>query len=532
MDLGINKDRIKNEIMEIVGNFGFWIVNKNGMQGCAGYIHTPNRKIYLEVLFPSDYPKKPIILNMPRDLRQNPVFFEVIPPLIQETTDPNFHAAEVVKLIKAKLSALPAPKVKESLLDELDDELNLVKSIYNVKTVDGKKYHIRIFYQLKSDIHFEVEINYKDYPNKPQIIFHHGLKEIIGTPQALEVIRNWNTNNPPHIVQIIQEIEQRFTQAHGIEDIEKLIMIKNLTLINEKDQMLTQNLTFSVLRGDIIGVFCFNKEIPLALFRAFLGKIHRIEGEINIFGNTSIKAVRKQIKYVDFHIPSDVAQILGNMSLENILRKYLPSVPKKEAKKRVSTFLSIIGLSNRKNFKMNDLSEGERRRLIVAFSLIDLPSIALLFEPERGLNTTEKKRIWDTITMINDKYSITMFVYSTSEEIKRCHNILVLSRDGMQLGFGTINQLVGELPLYKEVIIVQFNSPKPEHIEMLGRIPGVSFIIEEREGEKYRLFTKIDPDKVIPYIFQQIGSSIYNISKEPPSLIDYVPYKRVLKKSS
>ncbi len=516
--------------MEIVQKFGFWIMTKNDMQGCAGYVHTSDRKVYLEVLFPSNYPNSPIIINMPRDLRHNPTFFQTLPGLIQETTKLDFNAAKVIELIKVKLTTLPAKEVKESLVDELEEELNLIKGIYNMKTVEGKKYHIRIFYQLESKLNFEVEINFKDYPRKPEIIYQKGFEKIIGTPKALQIIQSWNSNNPPHIIQIIQEIEQKFTSAHGIEDIEKLISVKNLTVINSQRQMLNQKLSFTSLKGDIIGIFCLNKEVPIAFFKAILGKMEILEGEINVFGRNLPEIERNSIKFLDFQQSQESLQSMDKTSIVAILEKSLDKIQKKEAKKRISTFLSIIGLANRRNFEIKELSEGEKRRLILASSLINLPSIVFLIDPEKELNSTEKNRIWDAIIALNDQFSITMFIYSNSDEIKRCHNILVLSRDGKQLGFGTLPQLVGELPLFKEVIVIELNSPNSEQVKMLGKMPGATFLIEERQGEKYRLFTKSDPNQVIPEIFGQLGSNVYKISKEPPSLIDFIPYKRIQKK--
>ncbi len=526
------KESIQAQILEIISKFGFWMITKNGLQGAAGYINIPNRKIYIEVLFPKDFPKTSIILNLPRDLRQNPLFFELIPQITQETQDSRIQVTQVLELIRMKLGSLQPQEIKERLLDQLDEELNFVKSIYNVKTVEGKKYHIRIFYQLE-DLNFEIEINYKTYPQKPEIVYHHQLEKMIGLPQSLSILQQWNMNNPPHIVQIVQEIEHKFTAARGVEDIDKLITIKNLTVVNEKNQMLTQNLSFSALKGDIIGIFCFNKEIPFALAQVLLGKILQFTGEIRIFGKSPGKEESQEPNsFIDFHLPPKIAQMLNDSSVEEILNKYSTGLSKKVAKERINVLLSIIGLSNRRNFKLKDLSEGEKRRVIVAFSVIKPPPLLFLFEPEQGLNTTEKKRIWDTIIAINDAFAITTFVYSSKGELDRCHNILVLSPNGKQLGFGTLPQLIGELPLFKEVIVIQFNSPNPAHVDRLGELPGITFLIEERQGEKFRIFTQNDPKELIPLIFQEMGSNIYNLCREPPSLIDFVPFKWNQQKSS
>ncbi len=527
MASGESKSRIQKEILEIVTKLGFWMMQKNGLDGCAGYIHTPNRKIYAEVLFPSDYPRNPIVVNIPRDLRQHPTFQEFLPQTLKQTTSHHISAFQVLNLIKEKITSISAREIKERLIDELDEELNLVKSIFNVKIVAGKKYHIRIFYQLESQMNFEIEINYKDYPKKPQIIYHHDLGSIIGSPQGLQVMQRWNTSNPPHIVQIVQEVEQRFTTTQGIEDTAKLISVRNLTLVNDQNQILTHKVSFSALKGDIIGVYCLNKEIPLTLFKALSDQISQFEGEINIFGKLVKGELKEKIELIDFDLIQKDTKKLYELSIEDILKKYAKNLPKKDIKNRINKLFSIIGLSNRRKMKFEELSEGERRRVIVAFSIINLPNIIIMIEPEKGLNATEKKRIWDTIIGINDMFSSTIFIYSSSTEIKRCHNILVLSREGRQLGFGTLSQLINELPLLKEVIVVQLKSANPQDVETIGRIPGLSFMIEERHGEKYRLFTTVDPNRVIPQIFQQIGMNIYNIRKHSPSLIDYVPYKRV-----
>ena len=517
---------IKEQIMEIISKFGFWMMTKEGLPGCAGYIHTPTRKIYMELFFPPDYPKVPLKLNMPRDIRQHAALFDLLPHLLPETVDLKIRPAELLGLIKAKIDALPATEMKERLLDELDEELTLVKSIYNVKTVEGKKYHLRIFYQLTTKMNFEVEINFKQYPQKPEIVYHHNLEKLIGAPQTLQVLRTWKTTNPPHIVQIVQEIEQLFTSAQGIEDTTKLIIVKNLTIVNEQNQVLIQNLSFSALKGDVIGIYCLSYEIPLALFKAFLGTITSKEGTISIFGKTpDMKEIREKIELINFQ--HAFARNWDGLAIEEFLISKASGLLKKEIKTQVKTLLSIIGLSNRRNLKIGEISEGEKRRLIIAAAAIKSPYILLLVEPERELNATEKKRIWDTIMAINDSFSMNTFIFSVHEELSRCHNILVLSNEGKQLGFGTLPQLMGELPIYKEVIVLQLNTPNQAHLDLLRNLENVSFIVEERTEEKYRIFTKIDPNKIIPIIFQQIGSNIYKISKEPPSLIDFIPYKQI-----
>lgn len=516
---------IKDQIMEIIGKFGFWMMTKEGLQGCAGYIHTPDRKIYVEIFFPEDYPNSPLKLNIPRDIRQHPILSDQIPQLLQETIDQKVRASELLELIKTKINALSASEIKETLLDELDEELSLVKSIYNMKTVEGKKYHIRIFYQLNDKMNFEVEINFKQYPQKPEIVYKHELEKIIGTPQSLSIFRTWKTTNPPHIVQIVQEIEQRLSAAQGIEDTERLIVIKNLTIADENDQDLTHNLSFSALKGDLVGIYCLDSEIPLVFFKAFLGTMPQKGGEISVFGKTTnLQEIRDKIELINFQ--EAYAPNWDKLIIEDFLVNNAAGLPKKEVKNQVNTLLSIIGLSNRRNLKIEKLSEGEKQRLMVAATAVKFPYLLLLFEPERGLNATEKKRIWDTINAINDNFSITTFIFSTYEEIRRCHNILVLSNEGNQLGFGTMSQLIGELPIHKEVVIVQLNSPNLAQIDILRSIEGISFIIEERAGEKYRIFTKIDPNQIIPIIFKYIGTNIYNIGKESPNLIDYVYYKQ------
>ncbi len=514
---------IQKEMQAIIDRFGFSRVDTEGTQTIMGFLQTRDRKFNIEISFPINYPEECITLSLPKTLEKHSMFHE-LPEIVEETASPHFSALQVLELIEAKISSIPTKDLEERFIDELEGELNIITTKYNVKSIEGKKYHIRIFYQVENWVNFDLEIDFRDYPQKPKIMIPAGLINVVGLPETLGTIQSWDVDNPNHIIEIVKEIEQRFSKIYRVDDTIRRVAVSNLTLATPKNRILTQRISFSAIRGGIIGIYCLKPEAPRAIFNAFSGIGNRIEGNISIFGKPPSMGLG--IEQVTFILPPQEAELLEKLSIEEVLNKNAPKGKlKRDIKTLLNDFLTIIGLSNRRKLKLKDLAEGEKRRVMIAYSAIKLPEIIFLVEPAKYLNATEKKRIWDSIIGINEKFSITFFIYSTSEEIKRCHNILVLSDEGKQLGFGTLRQLIKELPLDKEVLVVQFNSPNPKDVKALEGITNLTFLIEEVPGERFRLFTKVDPNIIISQIFRKIGSNIHNLSREQPSLSDYVPYK-------
>ena len=121
------------------------------------------------------------------------------------------------------------------------------------------------------------------------------------------------------------------------------------------------------------------------LDRADSGKLFINNLELNTLSNKNLSAFRNQkIGFIfQFH------HLLSEFdALENVcIPAFIAGMAKKEAEKKATELLSLLGLSERLNHKPNELSGGEQQRVAVARALVNNPAIIFADEPSGNLDS-------------------------------------------------------------------------------------------------------------------------------------------------
>lgn len=130
--------------------------------------------------------------------------------------------------------------------------------------------------------------------------------------------------------------------------------------------------------------------------------------------------------------------------LENLLvyaRYYRLSKP--EAKERAEELLSFIRIKDRVLSKVEQLSGGMKRRLIIARALLHRPKILLLDEPTTGLDPNVRQEIWDKLEALRREENLTILLstHYMDEAEKLCHRLVFLS-EGKIVASGVPRELV------------------------------------------------------------------------------------------
>lgn len=126
-------------------------------------------------------------------------------------------------------------------------------------------------------------------------------------------------------------------------------------------------------------------------------------------------------------------------SLAGILR--LPSYFKTEKRMNEKAYeiLEVFGLENDANLLSANLPYGKQRKLEIARALATKPKLLLLDEPAAGMNPAETEELMETITLIRNKYGVTILLIEHDMKLVAgiCEKIFVLN-------FGT--ELANGLP--------------------------------------------------------------------------------------
>ena len=105
-------------------------------------------------------------------------------------------------------------------------------------------------------------------------------------------------------------------------------------------------------------------------------------------------------------------------AFENIcLPGYISNQNKVNTEKRALELLEILGISDKKNNKPNELSGGEQQRVAIARALINSPSIVLADEPSGNLDSKNANNLHNLILKLNKELKQTFIIVTHNKEL-------------------------------------------------------------------------------------------------------------------
>jgi branched-chain amino acid transport system ATP-binding protein len=109
----------------------------------------------------------------------------------------------------------------------------------------------------------------------------------------------------------------------------------------------------------------------------------------------------------------------------------------KKMNEQAYDILKVFGLDKEANLLSANLPYGKQRKLEIARALATNPKLLLLDEPAAGMNPTETKELMETITLIREKYNVTILLIEHDMKLVAgiCEKIFVLNF-GMELANG------------------------------------------------------------------------------------------------
>ena len=123
---------------------------------------------------------------------------------------------------------------------------------------------------------------------------------------------------------------------------------------------------------------------------------------------------------------------------------YLYRVPSARRKAAIERALGIANLGERRGAKVDELSGGMRRRLLIARALLHEPRLLLLDEPTVGLDPQVRQELWALIGRLRSEgVSILMSTHYIEEAERLCDSVTIMSH-GKAVAVGAPHELIRE----------------------------------------------------------------------------------------
>ncbi len=294
------------------------------------------------------------------------------------------------------------------------------------------------------------------------IYISHKLGEVFEMSDRITVLRDGKTvgtNNAKDlsvekvIAQMVgRDVGDIFPTSHH-EFGETALEVKNLTVHQaETDKILVDNVSFSVKRGEVLGISGLmgagRSELLMAIFGAWRGKVSGeiwVEGRQIAISNPS-DAIKNGIGFVTedrkrFGLILDQT-ILDNMTLAG-LKQISGAFLIHRARESVAARQSMTALHVKANSPLTitgTLSGGNQQKVVLGKWLLTKPKVLFLDEPTRGIDVGAKQEIYANINeLAKEGLAIVMVSSELPEIIGLSDRILVLHEGKLTGEFTRVN---------------------------------------------------------------------------------------------
>jgi lipooligosaccharide transport system ATP-binding protein len=123
---------------------------------------------------------------------------------------------------------------------------------------------------------------------------------------------------------------------------------------------------------------------------------------------------------------------------------YLYRVPRDERHAAIDRALDIANLQDRRGAKVDELSGGMRRRLLIARALVHEPQLLLLDEPTVGLDPQVRQELWALIDRLRSEGTSILMSTHYIEEAHRLADTVTVMAKGTAVAVGRPGELIVE----------------------------------------------------------------------------------------
>src|SRR4051812_21975101 len=196
--------------------------------------------------------------------------------------------------------------------------------------------------------------------------------------------------------------------------------------------------------GQCVGLLGPNGAGKSTTMKALTAQVIGDEGEIEVLGYQLPKD-SKQARALMGVVPQlDNLDVSLTVEQNMLVFAYLYRVPARERKAAIERALGVANLAGRRDSKVDQLSGGMRRRLLISRALIHQPRLVLLDEPTVGLDPQVRQELWALIDrMRSEGVSILMSTHYIEEAERLCDTVTIMSH-GKAVAVGPPHELIRE----------------------------------------------------------------------------------------
>jgi ABC-2 type transport system ATP-binding protein len=136
----------------------------------------------------------------------------------------------------------------------------------------------------------------------------------------------------------------------------------------------------------------------------------------------------------------------------------------------IDELLNSLGLTDKANANMRQLSGGMKRRVLVAQALVHKPQVIVLDEPTAGVDVELRQNLWQFIAKLNKQGSTVLLTTHYLEEAEALCSRIAMLKQGRVVALAQTSELLSAAS--SNVLRFKIDSELPRHLAEQARITG------------------------------------------------------------
>ena len=203
-------------------------------------------------------------------------------------------------------------------------------------------------------------------------------------------------------------------------------------------------LDLEVPEGTCVGLLGPNGAGKSTTMRMLTGQTIADEGQLDVLGFMMPEESKQARAQLGVTPQLDNLDVTLTVEQNLLVFSYLYRVPRRERKSAIARGLELARLEDRRDTRVDKLSGGMRRRLLIARALVHRPRLLLLDEPTVGLDPQIRQELWSLIDALRSEGTSILMSTHYIEEAERLADEVAIMHQGKIIARGRPADLVRE----------------------------------------------------------------------------------------
>lgn len=260
------------------------------------------------------------------------------------------------------------------------------------------------------------------------------------------------------------------------------------------DLQVIQDLNFQVLEGELFAFLGANGSGKTTTLRCLLNIYQADKGELLINGK---KYTTEDSDFIGY-LPEERGLYTTSKVMDTMVYfGQIKGMDKKSAEKEVLEYLERVGLPDKKDVVIKNLSSGQQQKIQLGITLLNKPKLLILDEPTKGLDPVNTELLLDMLKELNEKNNTTI-IFSTHQmdQVEKIAQKLLMLKDGKSRLYGYTDEVKKQFG--EKTIILEYKGKFKKNDKLFTAVVDSNYAeidpkdgVSENEVLKYLLTTDI-----------------------------------------